>query len=234
MEKQVRDVVKFGSVEDVEANLVKIKTTAEQLLSRMRTELPRTERNFVLYNLLSHTTDQVNRLRTALADSTPVLAWVARSLFELNLVVRYILSSNERLEKFTTEAFVDQIQIYEGFLHLQQEDTPQKTIQLVQDQLSKLRSILDKHGRKPAKKLLGAGEMADDLGVKDEYAAFFKLYSKYVHPTSFLVNSSPQVLASFEFVRTIFLINSQKYALNSLYVIQEATGIRIDGPIMHE
>jgi hypothetical protein len=133
------------------------------------------------------------------------------------------------LERFTTEAFADQIQIYEGFLNLQQEDTPAKTVQLIQGEIAKIRTKLNKHGRSE-KKVLGAGEMAGDLGVKDEYTAFFKLYSKYVHPTSFLINSSQQVLESFEFVRAIFVINSQKYALNSLQLIQEATGIRVDLP----
>lgn len=55
---------------------------------------------------------------------------------------------------------------------------------------------------------------AEAVGEKAEYEAFFKLYSKYVHPSSFLLNGNPKSVHSPVFFN-ILVIQAQRYAADS-------------------
>ncbi len=59
-------------------------------------------------------------------------------------------------------------------------------------------------------KQLNTKDLANKVGLIKEYEAFFKLYSKFIHPTSFLINSNPDTIHSLQF-KNIFLMQFQDY-----------------------
>jgi hypothetical protein len=63
-------------------------------------------------------------------------------------------------------------------------------------------------------------KLAESVGRETEYAAFFKLYSKYVHPTawSILWADNNGELNPF---RPLFLTDAQKYALAVIETISD-------------
>lgn len=67
------------------------------------------------------------------------------------------------------------------------------------------------------------GMLAKKTGNKEEYDAFFRLYSKYVHPSSWLINA--QVNDSDNPVlRNVFLLQSQFY---TTYLLKVASNYKI-------
>jgi hypothetical protein len=72
-------------------------------------------------------------------------------------------------------------------------------------------------------KLLGASEMAAALGRQSEHKAFFKLYSKLIHPSAYLVNGSADTWGAF--IREALAINLQIYALDLLEKVRQSLGV---------
>ncbi len=67
--------------------------------------------------------------------------------------------------------------------------------------------------------------LAKAVGLESEYKAFFKLYSKYVHPSSWLVNRDPYWVQAWQW-RTIFTVSAQLYAADTIERIKTAIGAR--------
>jgi hypothetical protein len=65
--------------------------------------------------------------------------------------------------------------------------------------------------------------LAKQAGLADEHAALFKLFSKLVHPSSYLSNDYKN--AASEEVRTILHARAQLYAWDTLGRISKAVGM---------
>ncbi len=68
--------------------------------------------------------------------------------------------------------------------------------------------------------------IARETGLEDEYVAFYKLYSKLVHPSSFTVNW-PKAAATPIF-RTALILNLQVYGQLILDELQRVFGLPVD------
>src|SRR5262249_45276000 len=132
--------------------------------------------------------DQLRRLGTGIMD-VEVAAWAARNLFELDLLVRWVLKSDRNLEVWQTQLATDEMTIIEGVLGLSVGTNPH-AVQVLESRMGQIRSLLAKHNVAEAKPK-DIRSLAEQVGCGREYAAFFKLYSKYVHPSSWLLNASP-------------------------------------------
>ncbi len=64
--------------------------------------------------------------------------------------------------------------------------------------------------------------MAQKVGLEREYKGLYKLFSKYVHPSSYTVNGAPDEIDS-QVVRNILLIQAQLYAADTFGRLKEAT-----------
>lgn len=192
----------------------------DQHLEFIRTNLDRTERNLVLYNLLGKVRLYLYCLASSLSAPTEQIGFLTRSLFELNLITRYVLMGEENLKRFVSETALDRIQILEGLLELRQ-DSSKEAEKILEEEIARVKALVKKHCltlQKPAH----INTIAKMVGIEYEYKALYKLFSKYVHPSSYIINASPEEINSNE-VRNIFLIQAQIYAGDTFQRIKQIT-----------
>jgi hypothetical protein len=68
--------------------------------------------------------------------------------------------------------------------------------------------------------------LAKETGMEEEYRAFFKLYSKYVHPSAWVIHGSTERVHRFEIKQT-FLVQAQRYAGSIAKIVSDETGIGV-------
>ena len=220
-EKRLRDIVKFGDLSEIN-NILKSKISLiDKHLEFIRTNLERTERNLVLYNLLAKTKLYLYCLMKSLNEPTEQLGFITRSLFELNLITRYVLMNEENLKRFVAQTGEDRIKILEGILEFR-EDSSKENVKIIEEEINRIKTLKQKYGLTSVKSLPSFKDIAHTVGLGKEYKALYKLFSKYVHPSPYIINGSPEEVHSNE-VRNIFLIHAQLYAEDTFQRIKEET-----------
>ncbi|MGH7492959.1 MAG: DUF5677 domain-containing protein [bacterium] len=71
---------------------------------------------------------------------------------------------------------------------------------------------------------LRLSELAKKVDMEKEYKAFFKLYSKYVHPSSWIIIGAEEEING-SMYRDTFLLQLQVYASMILQKVTEETGV---------
>lgn len=218
--KRIRDIVKFGNLSEVNNAIRSDISLIDQHLEFIQTNLDRTERNLTLYNLLRKTREYLFCLASSLNGPTEQLGFVTRSLFELNLITQYILKDEKNLKRFVAELGSDKIEILNGILELR-EDSSEENAKELEKEINRIKALAKKHNlilQKPE----SIKTIATIVGLEREYKALYKLFSKYVHPSSYIINASPKEIHSNE-IRNIFLIHAQIYAIDTFQRIKEET-----------
>ena len=215
------DITTYGSWADVRAAFEKAAKQYEKLLKIAQTTKKRDKRNLVLFNLGSRAYHEIDRAYRLFEESTDLLAWVARNLFEINMILRFVLASEEDLDRWQAEAGGDERDIILGILALSSADTKEEDRQKLLGRIAEIEGVLSRH-KLNAEKPLQLRTLASKVGMDSDYEAFFKLYSKYVHPSSWLVNSSEQRRQEW---RDILSVQAQFYAAETFGRLEEAFGI---------
>ncbi len=221
---RVKDIVESGSKDDVLKILKQYEDSLIKLASEIRQSKPNDEKHFLLYNLTVCSANQLKGLRLVYDLPTEFYAWIARNLFELNLTVRYILSSPENLVKFGSKRARDEIEMLKGMLKFEEMD--EDMAKTIESRIDRLNQSAEKHKRILKERLSINELLKESTNMQREYNIFYKLYSKYVHPTSWLVNGPQDVIYSSE-IRNTCLVNAQLYAGNIAKLILDETEISI-------
>ncbi len=182
----------------------------------------RTARSVALQNLASHSSHELLRIARNFDEGLDILAWSTRNIFEINLLIRYALVSEDNAGQFLAESAMDEQQVLEGFLSLSHA-SDQKSRRLVEDRVAALNRIAAKHGITLAKSM-PINRLAKLVGCETEYTAMFKFMSKYVHPSSWLINKPVEETQS-DIYRNILVIHAQLYAADSYERVREAFGV---------
>jgi hypothetical protein len=124
--------------------------------------------------------------------------------------VAFILSNPSKAKEFVGQKASEELEINEGFLSLTKPDTPEEIIKSIRDRMTYIKELMKKH-EVPIKRHWTVSYLAKQTNNKVEYEAFFKLYSKYIHPSSWIVNSQTNDYDNPVF-RNIFLLQGQHYA----------------------
>jgi len=222
---RIEDLVRYGTDEEIQQQLHFFEAQLSNLAAKIRTSKPRNEKYLALYNLTIYAVHQLNRLRLMEHPPTEYYAWITRNLFEIYLIILYILSSPEHLRNFFKQRAMDEIQILEGVKELAESPHQQEVI-ILESRINEIKKVLFKHEAQMTKHLPTA-KLAKITGMEKEYKAFFKLYSKYVHPSSWVVNAKPEEAHSPEF-RNIFLIQAQLYTGFIAKKVSDETNIPLD------
>lgn len=111
----------------------------------------------------------------------------ARNLFECYLLVAFITNDPKKGKEFLSQKAFDELEINEGFLSLAT-DTSKESIRVIQERMDYIKLLMKKNNFNPSK-YWTVNYLAQKTNNKEEYDAFFKLYSKYVHPSSWIVNN---------------------------------------------
>jgi len=208
-EKTYGDVTKFMSVDDVLKNFgVKFLELKGLLDFISKGESSGNDyRRFVDINVLTRAITELQRIGKNTLDNEAV-AHAARNMFELNMIYRYTHINTDNLKEWIGNKCQDEIDILEGILKLSQSPGSDNE-KILKERLSHIRLTAEKHNIKVSKQLTTKA-LADKVGLTTEYDGLFKLYSKFVHPTSWLINSKDEEVTSSEY-KTILLIQFQTY-----------------------
>ena len=132
-----------------------------------------------------------------------------RNLYEINLQTRNIISSVTGLRRWHAEWITDRIQILEGVLELATLSDTSGQRKVISREIDRLKSLRDRN-RLPDAGPSGAKKIAKSVGLLSEHRALFKLFSKLVHPSSYLVNDYKN--AASDEIAMILQIHAQLYA----------------------
>ncbi len=220
MSKKLKNHVKEGSQAELRKSLEKIIKKCKFIIRWCSKNIERTERSIILLNLLSSVADYLKVAKESLNAHISVLALATRSQYELNIRLRSVIEKEEELKKWASEAVTDKVQTLEGILLLASESSNLQERLILNQEIERLKSLRVKYGLPEIKRSDGAANIAKSVGLEDEHKALFKLYSKLVHPSSYLVNDYGSA-ASVEAQKTL-QIHAQLYAHDSINRVCEA------------
>lgn len=221
-EKRIRDHVVWGSAADVQMQLEDLRKAFLACSEWIKTNVERTERNLVLFNLLIGSVPYLDLLVRNTEGAIQLVALCTRGIYELNLRARCILKADAAIEAWQAECATDRIEVLEGVLQLSgAESTAAK--RLLEMELERIKGLAKQYGLPEKIRPATVADMAKAAGLETEHKAFFKLFSKLVHPSSYLVNSAE--LANDNSTRNILLVNLQVYALDLLQRLRKAFGM---------
>jgi hypothetical protein len=191
---------------------------------RMNHERPQECRRMVVPPILMAAAHSLF-LAGAAGLETPIqiVALAVRNTFELWLRFKHVTSSDDNCQRWRNENITDQIQIYEGMLKL---PGPANSKNLIREEIQRISKVATERGLKPGGGLAQPGDLARELGELEDYAAFYKLYSKLVHPSSWSVNSPTAVETPM--YRQTLVANAQIYGWRLLRAVEDQFGVLAD------
>ncbi len=204
--------VKFGSIAEATEAVRESATRVASIAAYIRASRERNELNLALHNLTDRTSRELLRLAKNHDQGLDLLAWCTRNVFELNLLVRFVLLNEENAGRFLAEAAMDEQQILEGFLSISN-STSKEEYGIIERRIAEIDELAAIRGIKLLKPIQ-TSKLAEIVGCADEYVGMFKFMSKYVHPSSWLVNK-PVIQTDNYFYWDILVVHAQLYAMDS-------------------
>jgi hypothetical protein len=218
--KRLSDFAKTGSIADVKNNLKELEIS---LRSAGTTLLARHDLSVgcrVYPEIARSTAEQLQLLARHIEEPIEITANICRTVFEINVVFRYCLSSKDRLDAYADQSGTDEISIYKAIKNLANEDTDPKNLQLIDQRIGHIRSILKRYGRIHKPERTSIFQMAKEIGLKDEYQSMYAIYSKYVHASAWFVLRKRDHI-DLPMYRMPMQLRTQLYAADTLYRLQE-------------
>jgi len=205
---RLSDVVQWRDISEIKSHLEK----QAQMLLDLESRIIKQERDDLtvsLSNMVRKAGVEMKRLASAYPDSVDTSAWCARNLFEINLITRAILASDSDFNCWLGQRASDEIDVIKGVLDLA--DAPSSVhLKTLQNRCSEIEKICGRHGIVPAKPF-NIINLARRFNLEKEYRSLYKLFSKYVHPSSWQINGDQKALASTEALN-IFIVYAQLYS----------------------
>ena len=217
MDIRMKDITKIGSYKEISQNLEGFIEETKKLMNKLKEKCMRDERNLTCFNILRKSISVADGLSKFEFMPIEAVGFFTRLAFEINVVTRYIIKSDENLKTFTTEALQDEIDIYKGIISFAESGDPR--VAVLQEHIVKCGNIATKHHRTLKRPLL-TGKIVDKIGGLEDYNGLYKFYCKYSHATSYSINKSPETTNSLEFFN-ILIGNAQKYLFNTYKLIDD-------------
>lgn len=168
---------------------------------------------------------QVERLRMHLDDEADIIAWFSRSLMELLFMLRFMYSGEEQYDELIKEQLKD-LKDIEKIIYPEGSpgaDASEEERAFYAD-MQKLWEAMQNYGIEPDK-LKGpspAYYFAKGAGLLHEYQRGWKIHSKYVHPTAYLLFGRKDFVYG-DGARLYFWALAQYYAARNLRDLHKMT-----------
>lgn len=212
MERKLKDMVQHVPDLQVARHLRDLSAKFRQLFNDIEKISARSNESLVYGNLANRIASEIDRLADNYPNFSEGVAWSARNQFEINLIIRHIGRSAENMSQWLGQLAGDEKTILDGFLTLSaMSELPER--QILQERLNSIDSISARHNIQ-SRQPFNIKALAEQEQLGDEYAGLYKLFSKYVHPSSWLINSPAESVQSKEYVN-IFVIYAQIYSGDS-------------------
>lgn len=209
MKKQLtyKDVRKEMSIENIIKKFEEKKLELKGLLELIEQSGNNRERKFIDFRILSATIKEIQRISINELNNE-ILALSTRNVFELNMIYQYTCLNDENLREWIGNRAKDEIEILEGMLTLSEKPNSEDE-KIFKARIDDIRTTAQNKNYKISKQLT-TKMLAVKVGLINEYEGLFKLYSKFIHPTSYLINSNPEAVNSLQY-KNIFLMQFQIY-----------------------
>ena len=208
-EFRLGDGVRVGTVRETVCTFQQMAEQFESAGVWISENIKRTDEAFTLFNLLVASAGYLKVVADNINKHISVIALGTRNLYEINLQTRNIISSVTGLRRWHAEWITDRIQILEGVLELATLSDTSGQRKVISREIDRLKSLRDRN-RLPDAGPSGAKKIAKSVGLLSEHRALFKLFSKLVHPSSYLVNDYKN--AASDEIAMIPQIHAQLYA----------------------
>jgi hypothetical protein len=214
MKERLRDFVNFeGTSAEIVNRLSSLASAVGNMATWITSNRARDEEHLVIHNLLTALHPYVEIYRTNTSGPIPMLALCTRSAYELNVRVRLVLKSPDNIKAWMSEAADDRIDLLKAIIEVS--DAENAATATLRGEILRCESLKRKYNlpdvRKADTRLI---VLATEVGLEDEHKALFKLFSKLVHPTSYLVNGGNAL--DDQQVRNVLLIHLQLYTIDTL------------------
>jgi len=223
--QRLKDIVRNGTDAQVRGNFANIANRIEGCASRIRLGPLNDYGGLVSQRLLIASAKEVRAAAPHWRKDIFAFAWRIRNIFECMLLLNRIVANPGHASAFAAQKGSDERTILDGLLSLTERETPET--ELLEARSRHLSAVLSKHGFDRASPWR-MDVVAQEVGMKSEYDAFYKLYSKYVHPSSWSVLADPDEYEAPEYWQ-IFLLQGQLHAHQIVAVAEDFLGNRLAG-----
>lgn len=214
---KISDLTHPEITKQLSKKIFSLETSINNYCTKIRTTTERNMRNLAIYNIAIRLVIELNRIRQWLKESNDMLGWCSRNIFELNLTLRYILQSENNVNIWMWQRFSDEIQILEGILG-SVKNMNHRAVTILTNRINEIKKKT-KENKIVLSNHVPISKLATKVGLQSEYRAFFKLYSKYVHPSSWNLNSLPEQVNSNE-LKNSLLVLAYDYGFDIYKIIQ--------------
>jgi hypothetical protein len=115
-----------------------------------------------------------------------LLAWACRNLLELAIFTKFVLISESSARRFAEDRLIDGCDIITSLRTLELHIDPQSDTKLLDDALSRMQAQMTAEGV-TAKRHLATADLANTVGMKEDYLCMNRVCSKLVHPTAWSI-----------------------------------------------
>ncbi len=138
-----------------------------------------------------------------------MLAWACRDLLELDVLTKYVLKSEGDARRFIAHRLIDGVEIFKYARTYQLFQEPGSATPAIDDTIRMAEEQKALEGISETR-FLNVAEIADQLGMAEEYAYMNKVASKLVHPTAWSVLAMNDE-GEFAFFKSIFFFAAARY-----------------------
>jgi hypothetical protein len=222
------EFVRSGTPSQIQAYIDRQRNKIQNLRERIRHNPSQEDKSTAYVNLLTYVDRQTYMLGRFRDEPIECTAWITRNLYELNLFVQYLGDDEQKAETFIKGQFArDELQILRGFNGLSLSNLDETVVpsrKNIDFRIQQIKDLLDKSNSKE-KGPIPTGTLADLAGDRNAYDALYNFYSKYVHPSPWIINAAREQVDTQEH-RTMFFVEAVMNAAK--IVAQAATVFNLD------
>ncbi|NAW97242.1 DUF5677 domain-containing protein [Vibrio sp. V23_P3S9T160] len=223
MVERIRDRVEIKTEKDVVKNIEKIGKNYKKVIAWTQgsCNLDLTLENEMLKNLLLSNESYIKYIANGAYKDIQLLALGVRSVLENLARARFIMQSDKNLNRWVSEALMDQKALVQAFQSIGNETSEE--YKHLEDELKRLDGLYEKYELPVVKQPQQIKAMTEAVQLVDDYDSVFKLTSKLIHPSSLFINSRSS-MDSFEY-HNILVICGQLYLWSLLNEICEKLAV---------
>jgi|GEM_PF-1149056 len=208
--KRLSEHIIIGNTDQVVSILKRMQSHFRGVCEWIPTHIERTAQAVIFHHLLRATANYLMIASANVNGHVSVLAVATRSLYELRLRTEYMINFPEHFSTWQAEAATDKIQLLEGIVGIQTDCEYTNEHAILIEEIKRIRELLKKYGFEELTTIPSTASIAKKLGKEDEHRSLFKLLSKLVHPSSYLVNDYEN--AASQEVYQVLQVKCQLYA----------------------
>jgi hypothetical protein len=211
----------WSSPEDVSRTFTRLIGAASAACEWLKNNKPRNDTALVEFNFLACSVTYLEIVRERLPCPIQLLALCARSEYELYLLAKKVFSSDLELRRWLSETASDNLALIEATSalldHISQDHESAK------QEIDAFQTMLRDRGLNENDQPRRLLDLAREFGLEVEHRALFKLYSKLVHPSAFLINGGQY--NNDQTIATTLTLKTLEYADAVLRLVGRRTGV---------